>query len=1504
MKRKFTTFVITMCMMLPVFGQQPAIDFSGLNNPNWIPSGILFENNPDFWTLNPNFHPLNYDGVRDSVCDRNIFIGLYDFFYYASFTRPNTTLPIISDSLAADIYRSDRNPPVRLGLMEFSYQALSESALAEGIIGWDTINFVAFMRDSLVIYDTIYDLDTSVVPPDTIGIIDILETVIYFDPDSLADLAFDTYNVFAMAAFNDRIDLDSANQPITFSLESIYHFHDQSGFGSYEISIDGGNTYIPIQVNTPLTIPNHNLGTGTHLIKFRRGNTVESPISTFKLEIIVAFNTPDYQVSEFSEVQCPDLDFSAGVGSGVATFFINDLNQGKLKKPVIIVEGLDGMDISLAINNEKDRRYVNNSGLIKYGAYDYLSFFSGANSISNATNPFQRADSLDKFLRSDHDYDIIYLDFETSRTNLRKNANYLIQLIQYVNAELEANQSNEQIAIMGIGTGGVVARIALREMELQYCCHNTRMLTTFDAPHRGFNVPLGLQHFMKSTTSEFDLKRFERIRKFYETIVQSPMFSELMIYNIDNTKAAIHQNFQNYLDDIGMPQACRNFAVSNGNDQGLPQHIRNSVFNEIQPGDTIFDFKVKYYAPIALPSTTSDITALITIGLLAGSLNKDFYMARAIPFIADEGPYNSVLLYKRGRSYNANLNQLIAHYAILTGAIWGLKTISIKAVAAIGKAIAASQPWFVPVIKFAEKYASEIYTAAVTAILVANKQNNNSYNEGSKMIEAKNTQYILSYDIAPGGFYDFPQHLNRISSNSIDDLKRPQQSFVPVLSALNIDSAALYMKIDDNATNLIRDGILPFEDYHSAYSASYTNYKNELHGLLTLGDNEVPGNIPWFVDKLINTHSPSAPSPQSVIVLQGETLNYGIPHGSTLAPEDKLRNMDVLAHGKAAINSLDNVGFPVQQLNAPTSGSSFSITTQAPECGGTYCTVDSLGLFQVGEFVSSSPASSTTANVIFLENSTLEIKSGGKLVIERNSSLVIEEGATLIIHPGAEIYLNDATAILEIKGKVEVKDNAIFTFTSQNPINYGHIIFNQRQWVDGNEVPVTEYWEIGDNAQFVLEGAHAQGNVLMECKSNFRTSTGSLPKFSLLKLKNGAVQISENHNANLTADSVYMEGVLVDDNGLGAIKHNGIQFWGMNNQTAEIKTSVFKNGYHCVNAYQIGSQLPLRFDSCSFENNDTSLVVYNGAFEVLNCDFSTSELGIYTKNALKTSRIHHSIFELIEAVRVEGDESADLRIHESQFVSNTTPNHKEGVAINSFYVDVSSTCSEFTQYEKAIIANDCMIDLSELAVNHFTENDTAILLRFADGVNLYNGENRFTSNGFDVIGIVNDLSLSPTININGSLHINARHNNKMFIDSIFSNQPLSGHVLNASSNSALLLLHSPTSGFFVQMCENAQGYEPINPFEPAMNGVSHISINVDVLGNTYNFIDALLLVTNDVYGNEEYEAYLLDAISNLQSIIAQVDEEINASMSEDVKMAYIIALKMNMDLLRMAYDAH
>ncbi len=247
---------------------------------------------------------------------------------------------------------------------------------------------------------------------------------------------------------------------------------------------------------------------------------------------------------------------SAFLGEGEYEIFL-DYGDGILDKPIILVDGFDPNDArSIPMIYE----------LLNYGAGQNL------------------ADDLRA-----QGYDIVLLNFPNyTRTGtetfvsggsdyIQRNAMVLVELLNQVNA---AKSGDEQNVVIGPSMGGLISRYALRYMEMNGLAHDTRLYVSFDAPHKGANIPIGFQHLfnymaygplgdatlqivvdamLRSTASR------QMLVDHFEGHLQAG--SEFEFNNsvtLPTGKPGFRAPFQSELDAMGFPQNTRNIAIANG----------------------------------------------------------------------------------------------------------------------------------------------------------------------------------------------------------------------------------------------------------------------------------------------------------------------------------------------------------------------------------------------------------------------------------------------------------------------------------------------------------------------------------------------------------------------------------------------------------------------------------------------------------------------------------------------------------------------------------------------------------------------------------------------------------------------------------------------------------------------------------------------------------------------------------------------------------------------------
>lgn len=217
------------------------------------------------------------------------------------------------------------------------------------------------------------------------------------------------------------------------------------------------------------------------------------------------------------------------------------------------------------------------------------------NSIYNLLNYGNPVQNLGNNVR-DLGYDVVVLNFpQYTRpdgvTNIdggvdyiQRNARVMMELINYLNANKVGNQ---ELVIIGPSMGGLISRYALRYMEMNGMDHHTRLWLSFDSPHLGANVPIGMQHMFNYIAYDGDIADLT-VRAIVDSMLKSPAAREMLIdhfeghllggslTDFDQASAAklptghpTHRNvFQTELNTMGFPQNCRKIAISNGANNG------------------------------------------------------------------------------------------------------------------------------------------------------------------------------------------------------------------------------------------------------------------------------------------------------------------------------------------------------------------------------------------------------------------------------------------------------------------------------------------------------------------------------------------------------------------------------------------------------------------------------------------------------------------------------------------------------------------------------------------------------------------------------------------------------------------------------------------------------------------------------------------------------------------------------------------------------------------------
>ena len=252
-------------------------------------------------------------------------------------------------------------------------------------------------------------------------------------------------------------------------------------------------------------------------------------------------------------------------GGTVQIRYATSNNTGKIKKALVIADPFDPSPLLDASNMNLGRI------LDKPEDYGFIT------------------DSIDM-----NNYDIVYVDNNNGIDDIRKNATLFEEAMDLINSPTYRNADAAPNIVMGISMGGLVARYALRKMEMQGKDHKTWKYISIDSPHKGANVPVGLQAALRHISSFdvsigfiklFRLSKQVPILEDALKVLNSPAAKQMLIYNVNYTGTgydnSIHTAFLTEYEQMGFPQKCQNIAVSNGNIEGTQLFAPGSQLFEV-----------------------------------------------------------------------------------------------------------------------------------------------------------------------------------------------------------------------------------------------------------------------------------------------------------------------------------------------------------------------------------------------------------------------------------------------------------------------------------------------------------------------------------------------------------------------------------------------------------------------------------------------------------------------------------------------------------------------------------------------------------------------------------------------------------------------------------------------------------------------------------------------------------------------------------------------------------
>lgn len=385
--------------------------------------------------------------------------------------------------------------------------------------------------------------------------------------------------VFAAAATKEHT---YRGGEVRFVLDRARYLSPGGGPRFVSVDFDDGSGFREVRLDEPLTVHYESTGRKTLRLTARSGDGVFRHASfPFDVRALQA-PLPDDTLQVTATVP-----YLGQFGTGEAYVYLSDLHA-TLTDPVVVVEGFD---LDNTLNWDE--------------LYDLLN---QQNLVEN--------------LRAEG-YDAVVLNFTEATDYIQRNAYVITALLEQVQGMIAPDRD---YALVGASMGGLASRYALTWMENQGVPHRARAFLSFDAPHKGANIPLGVQYWVSffsglSAEAEYLLSRLD-----------SPAARQMLVYHHTDPPGgtgetdALRTAFDAELAALGgWPAAPRRVSIVNGSGSGADQgygagaqvvdYDYNSLFVEITGNvwavpdggpSTIFDGYIRIIIP------TDDLT--VTVG--------------------------------------------------------------------------------------------------------------------------------------------------------------------------------------------------------------------------------------------------------------------------------------------------------------------------------------------------------------------------------------------------------------------------------------------------------------------------------------------------------------------------------------------------------------------------------------------------------------------------------------------------------------------------------------------------------------------------------------------------------------------------------------------------------------------------------------------------------------------------------------------------------------------------
>ncbi len=317
---------------------------------------------------------------------------------------------------------------------------------------------------------------------------------------------------------------------------------------------------------------------------------------------------------EFGEFPVLIKDLTSGEtipsGANLVIHFGKDSATGLartcVKRPIVFVEGID-FGYSDMPEGCRDG---------KCGNVGYVDLLKGKqwNSQTGEWETWLAIEHTPLVLKANLDsgYDIVYVDFWKGSDWIEHNA----QVLEVVLRQLSQRLCGDEMHVVGASMGGLVAKYALNRMEEAGDLGCIRSYTSFDSPHQGANIPLGLQqmsNYLKGVSRES--------RDVVNRMLNARASKELLVYHFGSNNACDERRTQFLASKYAtsLPVQPWKMAIANGSGLGVDGMQRLLDGSEMVSGSKLAEIGISEFSRTLLDSLISGCDDAVLRLLLVGS---------------------------------------------------------------------------------------------------------------------------------------------------------------------------------------------------------------------------------------------------------------------------------------------------------------------------------------------------------------------------------------------------------------------------------------------------------------------------------------------------------------------------------------------------------------------------------------------------------------------------------------------------------------------------------------------------------------------------------------------------------------------------------------------------------------------------------------------------------------------------------------------------------------------